>query len=58
MMEVFPTPWSPKNTNLYFANGEILGPVEEVAWELAGADAPFDEGAAADIQQMNKYYAV
>jgi hypothetical protein len=43
---------------LYFANGEILGPVEEVAWELAGADAPFDEGAAADIQQMNKYYAV
>ena len=24
-MEVFPTPWSPKNTNLYFARGEAFG---------------------------------
>ena len=24
MMDVFPTPWSPKNTNLYLAKGETL----------------------------------
>ena len=24
-MDVFPTPWSPKNTNLYFARGEAFG---------------------------------
>jgi hypothetical protein len=26
MIEVFPTPWSPKKTNLYLARGAKLGP--------------------------------
>ena len=26
IIDVFPTPWSPKKTNLYFANGDIFGP--------------------------------
>lgn len=25
IMDVFPTPWSPRNTSLYFANGDKLG---------------------------------
>lgn len=29
-MEVLPTPWSPKNTILYFANGEIFGAAVDV----------------------------
>ena len=39
MMEVFPTPWSPKNTSLYFASGDILGP-DVVAGAAALAEAP------------------
>lgn len=44
MMEVFPTLWSPKKTNLYFANGAKLVPVAgllapEGAFEAAGAAA-------------------
>ena len=34
-MEVFPTPWSPRNTSLYFARGAMLGaalPSEEAIW--------------------------
>lgn len=39
-MEVLPTPWSPKNTNLYFARGEILGP-DVVTGAAAEDEAPF-----------------
>jgi hypothetical protein len=35
MIEVFPTPWSPRKTNLYFAKGEILGALEAIwFWSL------------------------
>lgn len=43
-MEVFPTPWSPKNTSLYFASGDILGP-DVVTGAEAGALPPLDSGA-------------
>lgn len=44
MMEVFPTPWSPKNTSLYFASGDIFGP-DVVTGAEAGALVPLDSGA-------------
>ena len=31
MMDVFPTPWSPRNTSLYFASGAIWGNVDAAA---------------------------
>lgn len=43
MTDVFPTPWSPRNTSLYFARGEILGaaPVD-TAWLIC---SPVEAGA-------------
>ena len=31
MIEVLPTPWSPRKTSLYFARGEIFGAPEPAA---------------------------
>lgn len=47
-MDVFPTPWSPKNTSLYFAKGEMFGvaPVD-AAWLIW---SPAD--ALADVEAM------
>lgn len=49
MIEVLPTPWSPKNTNLYFAKGDMLGagaPAPAVA--LGSGAAGFSPFATAD----------
>jgi hypothetical protein len=48
MIEVFPTPWSPRKTSLYFARGEMFGALVEGA--LAGADAP----ASADADMIDE----
>ena len=50
IIDVFPTPWSPKNTSLYFARGEIFGVAPaDTAWltwslvdEVADVDAIID----------------
>lgn len=44
IIEVLPTPWSPRNTNLYLASGEMLGPAAELV--AAGVGVPF---SGADI---------
>ena len=37
MIDVFPTPWSPRNTSLYFASGDMLG-AEDAAAVVVGID--------------------
>lgn len=46
IIEVLPTPWSPRNTNLYLASGEILGPAAELVTAAAEDELPF---SGADI---------
>lgn len=38
-MDVFPTPWSPRNTILYLARGEMLGVAEDCPLPFVGAAA-------------------
>lgn len=35
MIDVLPTPWSPKKTSLYFANGDMFGVLEAVPFSAA-----------------------
>ena len=44
IMDVFPTPWSPKKTSLYLASGEIL--------TTGGIPCPFPNPPEADVDAI------
>lgn len=49
IIDVFPTPWSPRKTNLYFARGEIFG----AAVDAGGWESPL---AVADVDAIVEYF--